>query len=150
VPTAPAEHAAGTRNWSRVAAVRDALERLFYSGSTVLPPPDGDTTTREAATADGWRGEGLSGPVPVEYAQRAVWLDLGVAFPAPAGHRRRSTAEGLVLSGRTPAHLMRWVRSHDGAWYGLLGRLELYDGAGARRLVLEHVLAPAAALRPRG
>lgn len=88
------------------------------------------------------------GPVPVEYAQRAVWLDLDVAFPAPPGHRCRSTADGLNLTGRTPAH-PRWVRSHDGAWYGLLGRLELYDGAGARRLVLEQLLVPAAALRPR-
>jgi hypothetical protein len=43
---------------------------------------------------------------------------------------------------------MRWVRSHGGAWYGLLGRLELHDNAGARRLLLEHVLASAAALQP--
>ncbi|MPZ64538.1 MAG: hypothetical protein GEU83_03135 [Pseudonocardiaceae bacterium] len=77
-----------------------------------------------------WRG--LAGPVPVQHAQRAVWLDLDVAFPAPAGHRRRSTVDGLDLTGRTPAHLMRWVRSHDGcAWYGLLGGVEFYDGAGA-------------------
>lgn len=98
---------------------------------------------------DSWRGSGIAGPAPVQYAQRAVWLDLEVAFPVPVGHRRRSIADGLVLTGRVPAHLMRWVRSRDGAWYGLLARVELGDGAGVRRLVLEHVLVPAAALRPR-
>jgi len=41
------------------------------------------------------------------------------------------------------------VRAHDGAWYGLLHQVEFRDGAGARRLVVAELLAPAAALRPR-
>lgn len=95
---------------------------------------------------DGWRDEGITGPVHASYG-RGVWLQLDVAYPPPA--TRRSTADGVDLRGRVPAVLLNWVRSHEGAWYGLLGRLELHDGAGARRVTVEQLLVPAAALAPR-
>ncbi len=71
-----------------------------------------------------------------------------VAYPPPA--TRRSTADGVDLRGRVPAVLLNWVRSHDGAWYGLLRQLDLHDGAGVRRVTAEQLLVPAAALTPRG
>ncbi|MQA16819.1 MAG: hypothetical protein GEV09_22595 [Pseudonocardiaceae bacterium] len=97
---------------------------------------------------DNWRGPGITGPVTTASSTaRTVWLQLDIAYPPP--ERRRSVAEGLDLRGRVPAVLLRWVRSHDGAWLGLLGRVELCDGAGDRRLVLEQLLVPADALSPR-
>ena len=42
----------------------------------------------------------------------------------------------------------RWVRSNEGAWYGLLGRLELHDGAGTRSVTLDQILVPGAVLSP--
>lgn len=97
---------------------------------------------------DNWRGPGITGPVTTASSTaRPVWLQLDIAYPPP--ERRRAVADGLDLRGRIPAVLLRWVRSHDGAWYGLLGRVELRDGAGDRRLMLEQLLAPAAALSPR-
>lgn len=88
----------------------------------------------------------VGGPSPVSRG-RPVWLQLDAVWPPP--QRRRSTADGLDLRGRVPAVLIRWLRSHDGAWLGLLGGIELRDGAGQRRLTLDHVLVDAAALSPR-
>ena len=70
---------------------------------------------------------------------------------SPSGGRRDGTLDAATFrsGGRVPAVLVNWVRSHDGAWYGLLGRLELHDGAGARRVTVEQLLVPAAALAPR-
>jgi len=95
---------------------------------------------------DGWRGAGITGPVTRPQG-RPVWLQLDRAYPPPP--RRRSVADGIDLRGRVPAVLLRWVRSHDGAWYGLLAEVQLYDGAGTRRLTVEQLLVPAAALSPR-
>jgi hypothetical protein len=91
-------------------------------------------------------GEGITGGQAVR--ARAVWIDLDLAFPLPAGHRRRVVADGLNLSGRVPGMLKRWVRGSRGEWYGLVW-VPLRDGAGDTRLALDDQLVPAAALRPR-
>lgn len=91
-------------------------------------------------------GAGITAGQPVR--ARAVWIDLGVAFPLPPGHRRRVIADGLHLTGRVPGMLKRWVRGSRGEWYGVVW-LPLRDGAGAVRLTLDDQLIPAAALSPR-
>lgn len=91
---------------------------------------------------DGWRGEGITGPVKVEYG-RPVWLQLDIAFPPPS--RRRSTADGIP-AGTHPRRPQTLDASHDGAWYGLLHRVEFRDGASAHRIVVEQLVP--AALRP--
>ena len=91
-------------------------------------------------------GEGITGGQGIR--AREVWVDLDVAFPLPAGHRRRVVAEGLDVTGRLPGMLKRWVRGSRGEWYGLVW-LPIRDGAGDLRLTLDDQLIPAAALRPR-
>jgi hypothetical protein len=91
-------------------------------------------------------GEGITGSQAVR--ARAVWIDLDMAFPLPAGHRRRVVANGLVLTGRVPGMLKRWVRGSRGEWYGVVW-VVIRDGAGERRLTLDDQLVPATALSPR-
>jgi hypothetical protein len=91
-------------------------------------------------------GEGISAGSAVR--ARPVWIDLDIAFPVPAGHRRRVIAHGIDLSGRVPGMLKRWVRGGRGEWLGLV-YLQLRDGAGDVRLVLDEQLVPCAALSPR-
>jgi hypothetical protein len=96
----------------------------------------------------GWIGAhgGITGGQVVR--ARAVWVHLDVAFPLPAGHRRRVVADGLHLTGRAPGTLKRWVRGSQGEWYGLVW-VPICDGAGDIRLTLDDQLVPAAALSPR-
>lgn len=82
---------------------------------------------------NGWRREGITGPVKVEYG-RLAWLQLDIAFPPPPRHR--STADGIDVRGRVRVVLKRWVRSQDGALYGLLHQVEFRDGAGPAALSL--------------
>ncbi|MBV9060405.1 MAG: hypothetical protein JO296_08260 [Pseudonocardiales bacterium] len=91
-------------------------------------------------------GEGITGGQAVR--ARPVWIDLDLAFPLSTGHRRRVVADGLILSGRVPGMLKRWVRGSRGEWYGLVW-VPLRDGAGDIRLTLDDQLVPAAALHPR-
>jgi hypothetical protein len=91
-------------------------------------------------------GEGITGGRAAR--ARAVWVDLDVAFPLPARHRRRVIADGLDLMGRVPGMLKRWVRGSRGEWYGVVW-IPLRDGAGDVRLTLDDQLVPAAALSPR-
>lgn len=91
-------------------------------------------------------GEGIS--VGSSVRARPVWVDLDIAFPLPAGHRRRVVAHGLDLRGRVPGMLKRWVRGGRGEWLGLV-YLQLRDGAGDERLVLDEQLVTSAALSPR-
>jgi hypothetical protein len=91
-------------------------------------------------------GEGIS--VGSAVRARPVWVDLDIAFPLPSGHRRRVVADGLDLAGRAPGMLKRWVRGGRGEWLGLV-YLQLRDGAGDERLVLDEQLVPSAALSPR-
>ncbi len=91
-------------------------------------------------------GEGITGGHAVR--ARAVWIDLDVAFPLPTDHRRRVVADGLVLTGRVPGMLKRWVRGSRGEWFGVVWA-PICDGAGDVRLTLDDHLVPAAALRPR-
>ncbi|HEU0087041.1 MAG TPA: hypothetical protein VFQ77_05250 [Pseudonocardiaceae bacterium] len=98
----------------------------------------------------GWIGaHGGEGITAGQHARaRAVWVDLDVAFPVPANHRRRVVADGLEFTGRVPGMLKRWVRGSRGEWYGLV-YLPVCDGAGEVRLVLDDQLVPAAALSRR-
>lgn len=91
-------------------------------------------------------GEGITGGQVVR--ARAVWVDLDVAFPLPTDHRRRIIAYGLDLTGRVPGMLKRWVRGFRGEWYGVVW-VQISDGAGDVRLILDDQLVPSAALRPR-
>jgi hypothetical protein len=91
-------------------------------------------------------GEGITGGQVVR--ARAVWIDLDVAFPLPAGHRRRVIAGGLELTGRVPGMLKRWVRGSRGEWYGVVWA-PISDGAGDVRLTLDDQLIAAAALSER-
>jgi hypothetical protein len=91
-------------------------------------------------------GEGITADHVVR--ARAVWVDLDVAFPLPAGYRRRVVADGLCLTGRVPGTLKRWVRGSRGEWYGVVW-VPIRDGAGEVRLTLDDQLVPAAALSPR-
>ncbi|MGH3783783.1 MAG: hypothetical protein ACRDRO_24965 [Pseudonocardiaceae bacterium] len=91
-------------------------------------------------------GEGITGGQGVR--ARAVWIDLDVVFPLPPDHRRRVIADGLVLTGRVPGMLKRWVRGSRGEWYGVVW-VPISDGAGDARLTLDDHLIPAAALRLR-
>ncbi len=98
----------------------------------------------------GWIGAtgGVSSGAPDVPRARPVWIDLDVAFPLPRGHRHRTIADGLELSGRVPGMLKRWVRGSQGEWLGLV-YVQLRDGAGDIRLTLDDQLVPAAALSPR-
>ena len=91
-------------------------------------------------------GEGITGGQVVR--ARAVWIDLDIAFPLPAGHRHRVVAEGLALTGRVPGLLKRWVRGSRGEWYGVVWA-PISDGAGDVRLTLDDQLIPATALSER-
>ncbi|HEY3895264.1 MAG TPA: hypothetical protein VGL88_07840 [Pseudonocardiaceae bacterium] len=91
-------------------------------------------------------GEGITGGQVVR--ARAVWIDLDLAFPLPAGHRHRVIAGGLALTGRVPGMLKRWVRGSRGEWYGVIW-VPISDGAGDVRLTLDDQLIPAAALSER-
>ncbi len=91
-------------------------------------------------------GDGISGGQSVR--ARAVWIDLDLAFPLPAGHRRRAVADGLAVTGRVAGMLKRWVRGSRGEWYGVVW-VPLRDAAGDVRLTLDDQLVPAAALSPR-
>jgi hypothetical protein len=91
-------------------------------------------------------GEGITGGQAIR--ARAVWIDLDVVFPLPAGHRRRFVADGIELTGRVPGMLKRWIRGSRGEWYGLVWA-PLCDGAGNVRLTVDDQLVPAAALCPR-
>lgn len=91
-------------------------------------------------------GEGITGGQVVR--ARAVWIDLDVAFPLPADHRRRVVADGLALTGRVPGMLKSWVRGSRSEWYGVVW-VRISDGAGDVRLTLDDQLVPAAALSPR-
>lgn len=91
-------------------------------------------------------GDGISGGQSVR--ARAVWIDLDLAFPLPAGHRRRVVADGLAVTGRVAGMLKRWVRGSRGEWYGVVW-VPLRDAAGDVRLTLDDQLVPAAALSPR-
>jgi hypothetical protein len=91
-------------------------------------------------------GEGITGGQAVR--ARAIWINLDVAFPLTPDHRRRVIADGLVLTGRVPGMLKRWIRGSRGEWYGLVW-MPLRDGAGDVRLTLDDHLIPAAALSPR-
>ena len=91
-------------------------------------------------------GEGITGGQSVR--ARAVWIDLDLAFPLPAGHRRRFIADGLTVTGRVPGMLKRWVRGSRGEWYGVVW-VPLRDSAGDVRLALDDQLVPASALSPR-
>ncbi|HET9256618.1 MAG TPA: hypothetical protein VFO16_15660 [Pseudonocardiaceae bacterium] len=91
-------------------------------------------------------GEGITSGHPVR--ARPVWVDLDVAFPLPAHHRRRAIADGLALTGRVPGMLKRWVRGSRGEWYGVVW-VPIPDAAGERRLTLDDHLIPASALAPR-
>ena len=91
-------------------------------------------------------GDGITGGQSVR--ARAVWIDLDLAFPLPAGHRSRVVADGLTVTGRVPGTLKRWVRGSRGEWYGLVW-VPLRDGAGDVRFSLDDQLVPAAALSPR-
>jgi hypothetical protein len=64
-------------------------------------------------------GDGITGGQSVR--ARAVWIDLDLAFPLPAGHRRRVVADGLTVTGRVPAcsSVGSAVRGASGtAWCG--------------------------------
>lgn len=91
-------------------------------------------------------GEGITGGQVVR--ARAVWIDLDVAFPLPAGHRHRVIGEGLELTGRVPGMLKRWVRGSRGEWYGVVWA-PISDSAGDVRLTLDDQLIPASALSAR-
>ncbi|PZS38285.1 MAG: hypothetical protein DLM62_14670 [Pseudonocardiales bacterium] len=91
-------------------------------------------------------GEGITGGQSVR--ARAVWIDLDVVFPLPPERRPRVVADGLVLTGRVPGMLKRWVRGSRGEWYGVVW-VPISDGAGDVRLTLDDQLIPAAALCPR-
>jgi hypothetical protein len=91
-------------------------------------------------------GEGITSNQAVR--ARAVWIDLDVAFPLPADHRRQVVADGIELTGRVPGMLKRWIRGSRGEWYGVVW-VPISDGAGDVRLTLDDQVVPAAALSPR-
>jgi hypothetical protein len=114
------------------------------------PALDPEESTREQGMTLGWigahGGEGITSSQAVR--ARAVWIDLDVAFPLPADHRRRVVADGIELTGRVPGMLKRWIRGSRGEWYGVVW-VPISDGAGDVRLTLDDQVVPAAALSPR-
>ena len=71
-----------------------------------------------------------------------VWVDLAALF----GRADRS-GEGVDISQPAPGGLIKWLRTSDGGWVGLVDTVvTMTDGSTMK---FDSQLVPARALRPR-
>lgn len=94
----------------------------------------------------------LSGRADVDRSRRAVacWVHLELLHPRPAPGDRRVVIDGLDWSGRVRGILVRWLRTADGAWFGVVTyELGYADGRRHGWLLLREQLVPASALSRR-
>lgn len=51
---------------------------------------------------------------------QGVWVHLELLCPRPPDDRRRVVIDGLDFTSRVPGVLVRWLRTGDGGWLGVV------------------------------